>query len=265
MFSRSELCNDFRALGLVPGDLVMLHASVRSVGPRAGGPDQIHLALLDAISPGGTIMMYAGCPRGYDEVGRGRLSPEDEREIIEKFPAFDPLLDRADRENGTLVEFLRSYPGTMASSHVARMIARGARAEWLISETPQQYGYGLGSPMDRFQQANGKIVLLGSDHDQVTFLHYVEHVTDFPGKKIARYKVPFNVAGERQWLEIEEVNTAGDGAHTHWPDRFFAQIVDGFIADKRENMGLVGNSETYVLNSQELLNYAASIMRTVAK
>ena len=32
MYSRSELAAGFRKLGVVPGDTVMLHASVRSVG-----------------------------------------------------------------------------------------------------------------------------------------------------------------------------------------------------------------------------------------
>jgi aminoglycoside N3'-acetyltransferase len=37
-------------LGVEPGDIVMLHASVRAVGEVAGGPDQIHLALKDALT-----------------------------------------------------------------------------------------------------------------------------------------------------------------------------------------------------------------------
>jgi aminoglycoside 3-N-acetyltransferase len=48
----------------------MLHASVRAVGPVAGGPDEIHLALKDALTEEGTLAMYAGCPRYFDEVGR---------------------------------------------------------------------------------------------------------------------------------------------------------------------------------------------------
>ena len=54
----------------------MLHASVRSVGEVAGGPDQIHLALRDALGSEGTLMMYVGCPNYYDDVGRGVLTPE---------------------------------------------------------------------------------------------------------------------------------------------------------------------------------------------
>jgi aminoglycoside 3-N-acetyltransferase len=59
MHSRQQLADDFRGLGVAAGDTIMLHASVRAVGEVAGGPDQIHLALKDALTDAGTLMMYA--------------------------------------------------------------------------------------------------------------------------------------------------------------------------------------------------------------
>jgi aminoglycoside 3-N-acetyltransferase len=59
--------------------------------------------------------------------------------------------------------------------------------------------------------SNGKIVLLGSDHDAATFLHYVEHIADFPGKRIARYQVTVMENGCRVWRAMEEFDTSGDG------------------------------------------------------
>ena len=90
MYSRSELAADFRSLGLAPGDVVMVHASVRAVGEIAGGPDEIHLALKDAVTDDGTILMYAGCPRYVDEVGRGNLTAEQEAEILDAALGFAP-------------------------------------------------------------------------------------------------------------------------------------------------------------------------------
>ena len=86
MYSRDQLASGFRALGVAAGDTVMLHASVRAVGAVAGGPDEIHLALKDALTPGGTLLMYASCPEHYDEVGRGNLTGAQERELLEKLP-----------------------------------------------------------------------------------------------------------------------------------------------------------------------------------
>src|SRR4029453_10603375 len=108
MLSRDGLARGFRDLGVTPGHTVMVHASIRAVGEVAGGPDQIHLALKDALTPDGTLMMYASCPEYYDEVGRGHLSAERERERLEKLPPFDPLTSRSQRDNGALVELLRT-------------------------------------------------------------------------------------------------------------------------------------------------------------
>lgn len=158
MHSRQSLARDFRALGILPGDTVMVHASVRAVGEVAGGPDIIHLALEDALTAGGTLMMYASCPRYYDEVGRRNLTPEQEREVLEKLPPFDPFTARSARDNGVLVEFLRTCPGSRVNPHVARFVVWGKHADYLISHQPWNYAFGSGSALDRFLMLDGRIL-----------------------------------------------------------------------------------------------------------
>lgn len=258
---RSSLRHDFLNLGLAPGDDVMIHASIKSVGAIAGGADQILYAIEDAISPNGTIMMYVGCETGFDEVGRGRFSPQEEAEVLEKMPAFDYKTARSCRDFGVLAEIFRTQSGTQTSNQVgSRMAARGANADFLLSNHPHNYSYGAGSPLEKLMNLNGKILLLGSDHDAVTFLHYVEHVIDIPNKKIARYKVPLLIDGKRQWVDMEEYNTAGDGVHKNWPDRFFAQITDSFLERTGNRGGLVGNAQCYLIETKALVPYASNIM-----
>src|SRR5436190_1524624 len=103
----------------------MVHASVRALGPIAGGPDQIHLAIKDAVTGAGTMMMYASCPDGYDDVGRGVHPGSTERVLLEKLPPFDPEAARGAGGNGTLVEFFRTFPGTIVNNHVARFAVWG--------------------------------------------------------------------------------------------------------------------------------------------
>jgi aminoglycoside 3-N-acetyltransferase len=264
MHSRQQLSIDLRSLGVAAGDVAMVHASVRAVGEIAGGPDEIHLALKDALTADGTLLMYAGCPRYVDEVGRGNLSPEQEREVVEKLPPFDPATARSDRSNGTLVEFLRSYPGSCVNRHVARFVAWGRQTEYLFSEQPWDYAFGRGSVLDRFVALDGKILLLGSDHDAVTFLHYAEHIVDIPRKRVARFKVPVAENGIRVWRDMEEFNTAGDGMHANWPDRFFARLVDGYLAAANNAGGRVGDAWCQLLPARGLLDFALSAMQQVA-
>ena len=242
----------------------MLHASVRAVGGVAGGPDEIHLALKDALTGEGTLLMYAGCPRYVDEVGRGNLSAPEEAEVLDKLPPFDASTARSARDHGILVEFLRTFPGSKVNEHPARFVAWGRRAEHLLSPQPWDYAFGHGSALERFLALDGKIVLLGSDHDTVTFLHYVEHVLDVPGKRVARFKVPVLENGVRVWREMAEFDTSGDGVHANWPDRFFATLVDGYLEASRNTGGSVGNARCHVFRARGLMEFAQPIMTRVA-
>src|SRR3954465_13022634 len=197
MFTRDDLARDLRTLGLGTADVVMVHASIRSVGEVAGGPDEIHLAMKKVIGDEGTLIMYASCPRYVDEVGRGNLTPAEEAELLEKLPAFDALTARSARDNGALVELLRTYPGSRVNLHPARFVVQGKHADFLFSRQPWSYAFGRESLLERFVELDGKILMLGSDHDTVTFLHYAEHIVDIPGKRIARFKVPVLERGQR--------------------------------------------------------------------
>jgi aminoglycoside 3-N-acetyltransferase len=261
--SRRELARDFTNLGIQPGDVAMLHASVRAVGPIAGGPDQIHLALKDALTEAGTLMMYASAAEGYDDLGRGHLSPIAERAIIDKQPPFDARTVRAARDHGILVEFLRSYPGSLVNDHVARFVVWGRHAQHLISRQPWDYAFGKDSPLERFVELDGRILLLGCDHDNVTFLHYAEHVVDIPGKRIARFEVPVLEDGARVWKEMEEFDTAAP-CHPRFPDRFFAQIVNRHLSRTRNRGGRVGHAHAFLTDAKGLLELALLEMRHAA-
>jgi aminoglycoside 3-N-acetyltransferase len=264
MHSRQQLAADLCSLGLGPGDVVMVHASVRAVGEVAGGPDEIHLALKDALTGEGTLVMYAGCPRYVDEIGRGNLSPWEEAEIFEKLPPFDPDTARSARDHGILVEFLRTYAGSRVNRHVARFVAWGRQAGYLFSSQPWDYAFGHDSALDRFAALDGKILLLGCDHDTVTFLHYVEHVAEIPEKRVARFKVPIVENGERTWRAMEEFDTSGAGVHVNWPARFFARLVDGFLSASGNQGGRVGDAWCHLLPARDLLRFARPLMERVA-
>jgi aminoglycoside 3-N-acetyltransferase len=194
---------------------------------------------------------------------RARKSPESERELLDKLPAFDAATARSARDNGTLVEFLRTFPGSSVNDHVARFVVWGKHAEHLISGQPWNYAFGHGSLLERFVNLDGRILLLGCDHDTVTFLHYAEHIVDIPDKRISRFKVPINENGIRLWNDMEEFDTS-ERAHANWPDRFFARLVDTYLARTSNRGGLVGDAQCFLLDSGGLLEFGLSVMRAVA-
>lgn len=264
MYARRELTDHLRVLGVRPGDVLMIHASVRAVGEVAGGPDEIHLAIKDALTADGTMLMYASCPQYVDEVGRGNLSAKQEAEVLAKLPSFDAETARSARDNGTLVEFFRTYPGSRVNRHVARFVGWGRQVDHLFVRQPWNYAFGRDSALERFAELGGKILMLGADHDTVTFLHYAEHVVDIPDKRVARYKVPVMEHGVRVWRDMEEFDTSGDGVHANWPRDFFAQIVDAYLANTGNIGGRVGDAPSFLISARGLLEFALPVMERVA-
>jgi aminoglycoside 3-N-acetyltransferase len=158
------------------------------------------------------------------------------------------------------VEFFRTYPGSRVNDHVARFVVWGRHAQHLISKQPWNYAFGKDSALERFVELDGKILLIGCDHDNVTFLHYAEHIVDIPGKRVARFEVPVLENGERVWREMEEFDTAA-GAHPRFPDRFFAQIVNRHLSRTRNRGGRVGHAHCFLFDARGLLELALVEMR----
>ena len=241
MHSRASLHHDLRALGLAPGDTVMVHASVRAVGAVAGGPDQIHLAIKDAIGAEGTLLMYASCPgRTTTRWAAARSRPDVEAELLEKLPPFDARTARSARDNGALVEMLRTYPGSQRqrSRRAVRRLGRACRSSL------RRAAVGLRARRAARRSSGSSRSTAGSCSSGRTTTGDLPPLRrarrDFPDKRVARYQVPVLERGERVWRWMEEFDTSDAGAHAHWPARFFARIVDGHLRATRNAGGRGG-------------------------
>jgi aminoglycoside N3'-acetyltransferase len=74
---------DLRDLGVNMGDVVMVHASLRGIGPVVGGADGVVSALETAVGSLGTVVTILGAVDGFDWVN-GR--PEEERPTLPSLP-----------------------------------------------------------------------------------------------------------------------------------------------------------------------------------
>ncbi len=97
-WTRSMLRDQFLALGLMPGDIVMVHAAVSRVGPLLNGPDTLIAALREAVGAEGTVMAYTDW--NINDGGKllsddGAVPPEWRAHV----QPFDVLMSRATRDN----------------------------------------------------------------------------------------------------------------------------------------------------------------------
>jgi aminoglycoside 3-N-acetyltransferase len=256
--TRADLRADLERLGLRPGDQVMAHGALSKVGRLLNGPDAVIGALLDAVSPGGTVLAYTDWDARYDELldAHGRV-PDRWRPHI---PPFDARASRAIRDNGALPEFLRTTPGALRSGNPgASVAALGARAGWFTADHPLDYGYGAGSPLAKLVEAGGKVVLIGAPLDTITLLHHAEHLADLRGKRVIRYEVPFATDHGVEWRSLEEFDT-GDPVVDGFADDYFAEIVTDFLATGEGARGHVGKADSVLVDARAVCAFAVAWM-----
>jgi aminoglycoside N3'-acetyltransferase len=217
MHDRQTLTAQLNALGLPTDRPVMVHAGLRSIGAIDGGADTLIDALLDAIAPGGTMLMMVA--------ERGDVP-------------FDPLTTPADPENGVLAEIFRRRAGSGVSDHPAsRFAAIGPDAAALLSPVPLNDYYGPGSPLERFVTMRGQVLRLGASPDTVTLTHYAEYLADLPMKRRVRRDY---VRADTGPLSIDSLDDS-DGIAV-WPHGdYFPRILLDFLDEGGARTGPVGN------------------------
>lgn len=253
-----ELVDELRGLGVAAGDAVMVHASLRAVGPVEGGAAGVVGALEAAVGPAGTLLMTLGARDEWAWVN-DRAEPERAALLAAAEP-FDSLRTPADPDVGVLAEVFRRLPGTVVSDHPeGRFGARGHLAKQFVADVPWHDYYGPGSPLERLVQAGGKVLRLGADRASVTLLHYAEYLAPVPSKRrVSRHRLVLGSRGP----EVRRVACLDDSdGIVGYPDGdYFAAILTGYLATGRASRGIVGGATSELLDAADLVTFAVSWM-----
>jgi aminoglycoside 3-N-acetyltransferase len=143
MLTKLHIQETLEQNGVRPGDHLLVHSSLRSIGPIDGGPDAFIEGLLETVSLAGTIAMPA--------FNYTRPLPS---------PYFDVL--NTPSKAGALTEIFRQRFQTVRSVHPTHSVAaRGERAADFLADHRKSLAFGIGSPIDRLAQAGGYVLLVG--------------------------------------------------------------------------------------------------------
>lgn len=127
---------------------------------------------------------------------------------------------------------------------------------------PLQFGADRGSPIEKLVELRGKVLLIGSDPDRVTLLHYAEGLADIDDKRTVRIKVPLSKGGERVWTEVIE-HDSSNGVRP-WPEQFFADIVRSYVQESGVAATTVGDADVRCFDARTLVEYAKIRMERMA-
>ena len=152
------------SLGVRRGEVLLVHSSLRSLGPLAGGAEAVIAGLVEALGPDGTLLMPA--------LSYASVTPAN--------PSFD--VRTTPSCVGALPEYFRTRPGTLRSIHPTHSVcASGRLASDLVSghaldSTP----CGPHSPFSLLPGLGGQILLLGCGLKPNTSMHGVEELIEPP-------------------------------------------------------------------------------------
>lgn len=253
-----EIAEQIRRLGVREGQAVMVHASLRRIGPVAGGADGVLDALEAAVTPGGGLLILIGARDDWDLVNE--RDPAEREALLQDAAPFDRDLTPADPEIGVLAEVFRRRSGTLVTDHPeGRFGARGQLAERLLSDPPWDDYFGKGSPLQHLCDLGGSVLRLGADLDTTTLFHLAEYLAPVAEKRnIVRHRV-CQVDGERK---IRTVTSLDDSEGiVDWPgEDYFQLILTDYLETGQLTRGRVGGADSQLLPARPLLDFAVRWM-----
>jgi aminoglycoside 3-N-acetyltransferase len=256
--TRSELTADLRTLGVVLGDVVMVHASLHAIGDVEGRAASVVEALDEAVGPGGTVMVILGARDDWAWINE--RAEEDRPALFANAIPFDYLRTPADPDVGVLAEVFRQTPGTVVNDHPeARFGVRGHLAQSLLTDAPWHDYFGPGSPLARLVEAGGKVLRLGADPDTTTLLHYAEYLAPIDSKRRVRRQ---RLVRSETGVEVRTVDCLDDseGIVDYPGGDYFAVILADYLATSRASRGFVGAASSELIDAADLVDFAVSWM-----
>jgi aminoglycoside N3'-acetyltransferase len=237
--TRTTLAQQLRSLGVHAGVPLMIHSSLRKVGPIVGGAEALLDALVDVTRPSGTLLMLLGADLSvpFD----AKTTPVDVEEM------------------GVLAEVFRQHPEVQVNDHAAaRYGALGPASRALVEPIPLHDYHGPGSVLERFTAAGGMVLRLGADVETVTLTHWAEYCARLPNKRRVKLRYLRADIGE-QWIDsLDDTHGIRD-----WPrGDYFPQIWLDFLAAGHARSAPVGKAVAELFDAQRFVRFATAWMES---
>jgi aminoglycoside 3-N-acetyltransferase len=248
-----RLASQLAALGVRPGQDLLVHCSIRRIGLTDARPIGVLPALLEAIGPDATLVVPSQTTANStsSELFRAAtagLSKTELARYLASMPGFDP--DRTPSANmGVLAELVRTTPGAARSAHPqSSFAATGARAAQSMAGHELTCHLGEKSPLGWLYRADAAVLLLGVSYDVCTAFHLAEY--RLPGKAPRREYTCFTTSQqERQKHTFSDICL---------DDTDFADLGSLLDAEPFVSRGFVGSAECRLFPIRAAVDFAAA-------
>lgn len=255
--TKDKIISDLREMGIVQGDNLFLHSSLKNIGYVEGGARTVIEAILNVISSSGTLVVPTYSQRGtmYETCQT-------------KNYLFDP---RSDTTGLGLIPatFLR-LPNVQRSIHPTHSVSAIGKHAKFITESHHLAvsTFGTDSPWDRFIKLDGKLFGLGVTLASLTCFHVLED------NMLDKFPLPVRMK-ETYYLKCKDwESNLFEIPVTPLDPKFTPQRVDAKDRhDLREyfwkefesagllNVGRVGLATCWYVKAKTFLNHITMLMK----
>jgi len=252
--TKKQIVTDLQTIGLQKGDIVIVHSSQSKMGWIVGGANAIIEALMDLLTPEGTLVMVAHSS-GNSDPTKWQYPPVPKEWIpiikAEMLP-FNPATTPT-RGIGTIPEVFRTYPGVRRSAHPqVSVVVWGKNASQIVQLHPYGQAFGDQTPYEKLYLLNGKVLLLGVDHINNTMLHHAEWKANIPNHPSQVQGAAVMDKGKRIWASWEEIVD---------DDEDFLAVGHAYEKSIDYKPSKVGNAIAKLLSLRDLIDFAVPWFR----
>jgi aminoglycoside 3-N-acetyltransferase len=246
MCTRESLAAEFREMGVLPGETLLVHSSLSSLGWVCGGPAAVVQALLDALGDEGTLAVPTHSGDNSDPAKWGN-PPVPEAwwaDIRASMPPYDPRTTPS-RGVGVIPETVRNWPGAVRSAHPQTSFAAlGPRATAIVDGHTLDCQLGERSPLARLEEAGARILLLGVSFSTCTAFHLAEYRIPAPQ---ADNSFAVMTPQGRRWSTVRDISISVEG---------FGDLGAAFEKERPVLQGKVGAAETRLFSLADAVAFA---------
>jgi aminoglycoside 3-N-acetyltransferase len=253
--SCAQLVADLRAIGVRPGQTLLVHASLSRIGWVEGGAPTVVAALREALGPDGTLVAGAGTPensitsRAFRNEISGFTKAQND-EFRRSMPAFDRRTTPT--SVGAVAEALRTADGAVRSAHPqSSFSAVGPRARFLMAGHQLDCHLGERSPLAKLYELGASVLLLGVGYQVCTAFHLAEYrYIEHPPRRT--YYCVVMSKGKRRWRMYRDVVL---------DDSEFDVIGKSLENEKAVLSRTVGGADTRLIPLRDAVDFAGNWMR----
>jgi aminoglycoside 3-N-acetyltransferase len=243
-----SLCRDLASLGVEQGMTLIVHSSLSSIGWVCGGAVGVVLAVEQALTDAGTLVMPTHSGNLSDPAKwENPPVPQDWWQIIrDDMPAYDPVMTPVSGI-GSVAEVFRKQAGVTRSLHPHHSFAAwGRESVYVTGGDKLDLSMDRDSPLGRIYELDGYVLLLGVGHGSNTSLHLAEYLADWDGKSYVDCFAPLNLDGAREWTCYRDIDLDADD---------FIAIGAEFEKNGAVRTGEVGKATARLMRQRELVDF----------